>query len=201
MNIANKIKFVRTTKGLTQKELGERVGVSDKAVSKWERSVAMPDIGTIPKLCKILEISMDEFLGEEVKTDVPAPITANKRKRLLRILLPIMSVAFFVIIAAATWSLQGIRTYKVLTESMSPAIKQGQTIVVKPTSTKNIKVGDIITYATSNNASITHRVIEIVDGEDFWGGVWFVTKGDKNDHADEQKVRERELIGKVIFVF
>ena len=54
MNIATKIKSARTAKNLTQKDLGDKLGVSDKAVSKWERGVAMPDIGTIPKLCKTL---------------------------------------------------------------------------------------------------------------------------------------------------
>ena len=42
--------------GLTQKELADQLNITDKAVSKWERDVAIPDTGTIPRLAEILEI-------------------------------------------------------------------------------------------------------------------------------------------------
>jgi Predicted transcription factor, homolog of eukaryotic MBF1 len=94
MNIAEKIKSARTAKGLTQKELGTALNISDKAVSKWERGVAMPDIGTIPKLCKVLGISTNDLLSEEQPEEAkPAP----KRKRFF-VLIP----AIVAVIIAAT---------------------------------------------------------------------------------------------------
>ena len=186
-------------KGLTQKDLGTALCVSDKAVSKWERGVAMPDIGLIPKLCKVLSIDAGELFGEEKQTKPfhSNPTPPRKRKNLLPVLLPIISVVLVIIIGAVSWNLLGIKTYKVLTTSMSPAIKRGQTIVVMPAPVEQIKVGDIIAYSPENNMTVTHRVIEKVEDRE----IWLITKGDNNPHPDERKANEQSLIGKVIFVF
>ncbi|MBE6748185.1 MAG: helix-turn-helix transcriptional regulator [Ruminococcaceae bacterium] len=52
----------RHEKGMTQKDLAELLNITDKAVSKWERDVALPDINTIPKLAEILDISIEELI-------------------------------------------------------------------------------------------------------------------------------------------
>lgn len=52
------ISSLRKDKGMTQLELAEIMGVTDKAVSKWERDLSCPDINSIPKLAEILEISV-----------------------------------------------------------------------------------------------------------------------------------------------
>ena len=57
------ISDLRKKKGLTQKQLAEKLNVTDKAVSKWERDVARPDINTIPKLAEVLEISVEELMN------------------------------------------------------------------------------------------------------------------------------------------
>lgn len=60
----------RKEAGFTQKELAERVGLTDKAVSKWERGKSMPDHAVIVKLCEALNISVNEFLsGEDIVMD------------------------------------------------------------------------------------------------------------------------------------
>ena len=59
--------------GMTQKDLADQLNVTDKAVSKWERDVAFPDTGTIPKLADILEISMEELMGAK-----SAPIPGHR---------------------------------------------------------------------------------------------------------------------------
>lgn len=56
--------------GLTQKELAERVGLTDKAVSKWERGKSIPDHDVIVRLCEVLNISVNEFLsGEDIVSE------------------------------------------------------------------------------------------------------------------------------------
>ena len=52
----------RKAKGYTQRELAERLFVSDKAVSKWERGLSMPDISLLIPLAEILEVSVTELL-------------------------------------------------------------------------------------------------------------------------------------------
>jgi len=57
------IAVLRREKGLTQKELAERLNITDKAVSKWERDLACPDTQTIPRLAEILGLSVEELLN------------------------------------------------------------------------------------------------------------------------------------------
>lgn len=56
------ISSLRKDKGLTQLELAEKMGVTDKAVSKWGRDLSSPDINSIPKLAEIFEISVDKLM-------------------------------------------------------------------------------------------------------------------------------------------
>lgn len=52
--------------GLTQRELAEQLGVTNKAVSKWETGQGMPDVGMLLELSRVLQVSVDEILeGEE----------------------------------------------------------------------------------------------------------------------------------------
>lgn len=53
----------RRKQGLTQKALADQLNVTDKAVSKWERNVARPDINTIPKLAEILDVPVADLLN------------------------------------------------------------------------------------------------------------------------------------------
>ena len=57
----------RKSKHLTQSQLGEKLGISGKAVSKWERGISAPDIGLLNELSKILEVNVTEILtGKKV---------------------------------------------------------------------------------------------------------------------------------------
>lgn len=55
----------RKSAGLTQVQLAEKLGITDKAVSKWERGVAMPDTSIMLDLCDILCINVNELLSGE----------------------------------------------------------------------------------------------------------------------------------------
>lgn len=72
------ISSLRKDKGMTQLELAEIMGVTDKAVSKWERDLSCPDINSIPKLAEILEISVDDLM--QGKTETKEQDTKEKRK-------------------------------------------------------------------------------------------------------------------------
>lgn len=59
---------LRKEKGMTQKDLAEKLFVSDKAVSKWERGLSMPDVALLPPLSEILSVTIAELLkGERVE--------------------------------------------------------------------------------------------------------------------------------------
>ena len=55
----------RKKAGLTQMQLAEKMGITDRAVSKWERGVAMPDSSIMLALCDVLGISVNELLSGE----------------------------------------------------------------------------------------------------------------------------------------
>ena len=64
------ILFLRKEKGLTQTELGEMVGVSDKAVSKWERGICIPDSTKLNSVASVLGITSIELLNGEKNPDI-----------------------------------------------------------------------------------------------------------------------------------
>lgn len=71
LTLGAKIAQLRKDKGMTQLELAEKMGVTDKAVSKWERDLSCPDISSIPTLAEVLEVSVDELM--QIKKEVAEP--------------------------------------------------------------------------------------------------------------------------------
>ena len=63
MIIGNNIKRIRQNKGVTQEQLGDIIGVTGQAISKWENGSALPDIQVLPKLADYFGISIDELMG------------------------------------------------------------------------------------------------------------------------------------------
>lgn len=82
-NFAKFLAEQRKAKGYTQKTLAERLFVSDKAVSKWERSLSMPDISLLIPLAEILEVSVTELLeGRRLAPD--SEMNAGKVEELVK---------------------------------------------------------------------------------------------------------------------
>lgn len=73
--IGKQIKKYRTAKGLTQEQLGELVGVTTQAVSKWERG-GVPDAELLPDLSRALNVSIDALFGLEEQS---APLALAKK--------------------------------------------------------------------------------------------------------------------------
>lgn len=79
--VSSQISALRKAKGITQSELGERVGVSFQAVSKWERGETLPDISVLPDLAKVLETSIDNILlGGEKQIEYKGKINVADMK-------------------------------------------------------------------------------------------------------------------------
>ena len=70
IKIGRFIAACRKRANLTQLQLADRLGITDKAVSKWERGITMPDTSIMLELCDILGISVNELLsGEEINME------------------------------------------------------------------------------------------------------------------------------------
>jgi len=62
MENKTKLKEIRESKGISQRELARRVGTSSSLISRYEKGTSMTD-ETIKKMCKALEVNADYFLG------------------------------------------------------------------------------------------------------------------------------------------
>ena len=71
--LGNMIAELRKQKGMTQLELAEKMGVTDKAVSKWERDLSYPDINSLSNLAENLGVSVEELM--QIKKEAEAPVS------------------------------------------------------------------------------------------------------------------------------
>jgi transcriptional regulator with XRE-family HTH domain len=85
------IASLRKDKNMTQKELADKLYISDQAVSKWERGLSMPDIGLIEKLSDYLEVSVSEILkGEKIDN-----MTKKKSDEIMKESIPFFQKRYF----------------------------------------------------------------------------------------------------------
>lgn len=61
------IAALRKERGMTQKDLADKMNVTDKAVSKWERNLSCPDVNSIPRLAEVLRVSVEELMNAAPK--------------------------------------------------------------------------------------------------------------------------------------
>ena len=94
------ISALRKEKGMTQLDLARQMGVTDKAVSKWERDLSFPDGTSLPKLAEVLDTSVDELL--EVKTAAQEEPAAPKVPALVELVLKAVALAMGVGVVALT---------------------------------------------------------------------------------------------------
>ena len=80
-SIGQFIAALRKANGMTQKQLGERLNVSDKAVSRWERDECAPDLSLIPVIAEIFSVTSDEILRGERANPETAKTSADGGKR------------------------------------------------------------------------------------------------------------------------
>lgn len=85
MNLGNKIKELRNKKGISQKELGEILGVDQRTVSVWEQNKFEPSDEMKKKLCDYFNIKISELFGEE-PTVIEKPVKDEVSKLMERLL-------------------------------------------------------------------------------------------------------------------
>ena len=89
---------LRKQHGMTQLELAEKMNVTDKAVSKWERDLSCPDINSLPKLAEILGVSVDELM--QIKKEAAEPV--NKVQEIMDVAPKAVAMAMGIAVAALT---------------------------------------------------------------------------------------------------
>ena len=72
MSMGKNIACFRKRKGYTQEELGQQIGVTNQAVSKWESETSMPDVLMLPRIAHALDVTLDDLFAEQtVQTITP----------------------------------------------------------------------------------------------------------------------------------
>ena len=89
---------LRKQHGMTQLELAEKMGVTDKAVSKWERDLSCPDINSLPALAEILGVSVEDLM--QIKKEAEAPV--SKVSEILEIAPKAVAMAMVVAVTVLT---------------------------------------------------------------------------------------------------
>ena len=77
--LGTRIAELRKQQGMTQLELAEKMGVTDKAVSKWERDLSCPDIHSLPNLAEVLGVGVEDLMQIRKR----AEISVNKVSEIL----------------------------------------------------------------------------------------------------------------------
>ena len=67
--IGNLIYELRVARNMTQKQLAERLFISDKTVSKWERGGGFPDLALLPDIAQVLDVRLEDLLRGEIDTN------------------------------------------------------------------------------------------------------------------------------------
>ena len=101
--LGGRIARLRKENGMTQLELADRMGVTDKAVRKWERDVSCPDIASMPRLAEVLGATVDELMQARPGAAAPRPKPAGKHAgRLVELALKGVAAAMGIAVAVLT---------------------------------------------------------------------------------------------------
>ena len=92
-SLGSTIAALRKERGMTQLDLARQLGITDKAVSKWERGLSCPDLYTFPRLAEILGASVEELMQVSPAPSEPAGRTAALLSLIFRAVVCAMGAA------------------------------------------------------------------------------------------------------------
>lgn len=76
-NLGDNIAYYRKVIGLTQQQLAEILGITKGAVSKWEQNISCPDVGLLPALADLFQVSIDELFGRTISREPVYDLVEN----------------------------------------------------------------------------------------------------------------------------
>jgi transcriptional regulator with XRE-family HTH domain len=82
--VAENMTKLRTSRGLTQAQLGEQLNYSDKSVSKWERGESLPDVYVLKTIADLYGVTVDYLLTDHGDVEVEPPAEEEKPRRYSR---------------------------------------------------------------------------------------------------------------------
>lgn len=82
MKFHEKLTALRKSRGYTQEQLAEKLGVSRQAVSRWESGDTTPEMGLLAELCRIFGVSADYLIYDHIQTEQDIPIVKEKEAQI-----------------------------------------------------------------------------------------------------------------------
>ena len=161
-DFANTIYSIRVERNLTQKELGDLIGVSDRTISKWENGTTVPDLETIKRLCKELDTSPDSIIKSEKNFKDNLHSCKRKIGRFLNYILKNIFLIGFVIMFTLLLiyfinNYNTIKIYDLTYESENISFEDGyffKTKVLNIITINNIKLNKITYEPTSTKVEL-----------------------------------------------
>jgi len=80
--LGEKIQQLRKAKGMSQEQLAAQLTISRQAISKWELGESMPDTDNVIQLSKVLGVTTDFLLNDEINSDMEIPVVMETQKNL-----------------------------------------------------------------------------------------------------------------------
>lgn len=159
--VGSRIKLYRNKRGLTQKDLGEKLGVKHNTISSYENGTNEPEHNTLFKIASILEVSINDFFPYKQAITLPSsryrhfdtPISAGLPTHVDAIT-DADTIDLPDSIMGKHAGQQDIFITKVNGESMNRIIPDGSLIAVKPIEISQLKQGDIIVYSDNGDYSV-----------------------------------------------
>ena len=162
----------RKAQGLTQRQLADKLGISDKTVSKWERGKGLPEVGLMLPLCASLDITVNDLLSgervsdanyqkkaEENMMDLMKENEESKRWMLLSVIcavITVIAVCALVVIASCLEMPAAARVALLVFAAAVAATGIGAAVVLVQTSAPNNHSGTINTSHISRNMPGIH---------------------------------------------
>ena len=222
MNQEKMGKFIRELRinlEMTQQELAEKIGVTDRAISKWETGRGTPDITFLIPLSKELGVTLLELLsGEKIVNENNAIIDLiknnNKKTKIWKylfigisnIVLLIMSIILmFGYIIPTIYENSNTKGMEIVrSASMEPTIETLSGFIYDKVDIENVKKDDIIVFnwidengaflvSENGNIRVVHRVVDITKDDN--GNISLITRGDNNLEDDSMPVTSHNFVG------
>lgn len=201
--VHNRIKQLRTDKGITQVEFARAIGIAKNTASQYENGQRTPDLETIKKIAKYFRVSTDYLLGQSDAKNVRIETHTQKKNKLI----PVLGV---VKAGYPAFAQEDIIDYEELSDemaqdeneyfalqvegnSMIPTLSQGDTVIIKRQCTVNnmsiavVLIGD---NATIKRVKQTQDGIMLIPDNNLYEPMFY-----SNSQIEDEPIR---ILGKVV---
>lgn len=160
--VGGRIREIRKKRNLTQKELGEKIGVKHNTISSYENGTNEPEHDILFKLANVLDVSIDDFfpatsvVREPSSTYdyYPASISAGEPEMVDVVTENDVQKITITDRLMSKWSGKDVFVMKVNGESMNNIMPDGSLIVVSRINSEQLKNGDIVVYKYDNEFAV-----------------------------------------------